>query len=61
MGAGPHMKGDIQGPHITCTEDHRATGMGQRGRKEGRGKALDVMSGSLLLHLRSNLRSEELA
>lgn len=35
MGAGPHMKGDIQGPRITCTEDHRNDRQGTEG-KEGR-------------------------
>lgn len=35
MGAGPHMKGDIQGPHITCTEDHPSDRHGTEG-KEGR-------------------------
>lgn len=61
MGAGPHMKGNIQGPRITCTENHRSDRQGTEG-KEGRPEeGFGVMSGSLLLHLRRNLRSEELA
>lgn len=42
-------------------EEQQAWDRGEGRKAWGLGKALDVMSGSLLLHVRSNLRSEELA